>query len=90
LDKHYGINELTSYKKVSYQLLQENVRKKQQTSGKYKALLLNKKDRENELKKLLLAEHKNPGRSNKRTARIAELDQRIKDITEEIAQTQKE
>ena len=38
LDKHFGMNQITSYASVSYKDLKDQVEDKQMKSGEYKAL----------------------------------------------------
>lgn len=58
LEKHYGINQITSYAVIPYEKLRETVEDKQELSAQRKALLLDKKTLENHLKGLLHKEHK--------------------------------
>jgi len=58
LDKHYGINQITSYATVSYEKLRETIEDKQEQSAQRKALLFEKSTLEDHLKRLLHKEHK--------------------------------
>ena len=83
---HFGINEITSYKAISYDGLLSKIKDKDVQSGKYKALL----KKQQELKKIfgaLLSKEKQASRPNKKRAeRInaisAELDQVTQDKDE--------
>ncbi|HEX2956244.1 MAG TPA: hypothetical protein VHO70_05415 [Chitinispirillaceae bacterium] len=53
LDKHYGINQITSYATIPYEKLRETIEDKQEQSAQRKALLLEKRSLENHLKTIL-------------------------------------
>jgi hypothetical protein len=58
LDKHYGINEITSYATIPYEQLRETLSDKEEQSAQQKALLAEKKALKEHLKELLHKEHK--------------------------------
>ncbi len=90
LEKHYGINQITSYASVSYAQLKNELEDRQIKSGEYKALMQERSTLRVQLKRELLNEHHHPAKSTKRTARINELSLQEKELTDQIAQTQKE
>jgi hypothetical protein len=90
LDEHFGINQITSYASVAYERLQEQLAAKQSKSGAYKALEQQRAHHKATLGKLLLAEHRHPGRSAGRTARITALTCELAQVEGQLAQTQKE
>jgi hypothetical protein len=58
LDKHYGINEITSYATIPYEQLRETLSDKEEQNAQRKALLAEKRTLEERLKVLLHKEHK--------------------------------
>src|SRR5262249_21422591 len=73
LDKHFGINEITSYASVAYKELQAQLQDKQVQSGADKALQEQQRQTKRQLGILLLQEHRHPKKSDKRTAQITHL-----------------
>ncbi len=90
LEKHYGINQITSYASIPYSKLKEEVEDRQIKSGEYKALEKQRTYLRTQLKKKLLSEHWRPRTSNKRTKKIGELSTQEKNLTEKITETKKE
>lgn len=90
LDKHFGINEITSYASVAYQELQSQLEDKQVQSGADKALQEQQRQIQRQLSALLLQEHRHPKKSAKRTARITELTDDLTQVEEKRAAVQKE
>lgn len=90
LERHFGINQITSYASVPYEELKTQVENKQMKSGEYKALEQGRSDIRNHLKRLLLQEHQHPQRSANRQTKIKELTRKDKDLTQTMKQTQKE
>ena len=86
LDKHFGINEITSYRTIHYNRLAQHLEDKQEKSGAAKALLKQKKQCTEELKRLLLAEHAHPGKSAPRGEKIRRLDQALKALQLQLEQ----
>ena len=90
LEKHFGINQITSYASVSYKDLRDQVEDKQIKSGKYKALQKERKALRARLKQLLLNEHRHPEKSPARRDKIKELTLEDEALTQKIGQTEKE
>ena len=90
LDTHVGINQITSYASVAYRALQDHLEQRQMKSGDYQALEQERRAVQAELKKLLFQEHQHPGVNRKRQPRIAELDQRLVHLQEQMDETDKE
>ncbi len=90
LEKHYGINQITSYTSVAYEHLQGTLVDRQEKSGEYKALIKERSALRLKLKNELLKEHHHPRKDKHRTATILTLSQQETDLTQRISQTQKE
>jgi len=58
LDKHYGINEITSYATIPYEQLRETLSDKEEQNAQQKALIAEKRTLEKRLKELLHKEHR--------------------------------
>lgn len=89
LEKHFGINQLTSYASVTYRQIRDQVEDKQMKSGIYKAL---EKERQNicrQMKSLLFQEHQHHGKDAGRAERIKTIDRQHQEIREKLAQTEK-
>jgi hypothetical protein len=82
LDKHYGINQITSYAVVKYEELQETVVDKMEENGQRKALLANKRELQDLLKRLLHKEHTRKNRIVRLKKAIAELTETMSDVTQ--------
>jgi hypothetical protein len=89
LEKHFGINQLTSYTSVSYREMRDRVEDKQMKSGAYKALEKERQEICRQLKSALLQEHRHPGKDELRTQRIKALDRQHREIGAKLTQTQK-
>ena len=74
---------------MSYEQLQKQLIEKEETSGAYKAYQGHKRQCEKELKKLLLLEHRNPGRSPKRQQHIEVLDRELKQVENDLQERAK-
>ncbi len=74
LDKHYGINQITSYATIPYEKLCETIEDKQGQSAQKKALLLEKRSLENYLKTILHKEHKQSIRMNSLNEKLHKID----------------
>jgi transposase len=74
LDKHYGINQITSYSKTKYADLRNTVADKQEENGQRKALLTERRGVEKRLKDLLHREHRRRNRIAALEKEIAEID----------------
>ena len=90
LDKHFGINQITSYVSIPYRQLKEQVENKQMKSGEYKALEKERQVLRARLKTLLFQEHQKPGKNAQRPEQIKELTLQDKRLTEKMEQTQKQ
>ena len=90
LEKHFGINQITSYTSVSYKDLKDEVENKQMKSGEFKALEKERQTLRAHLKRALLNEHQHPGKSSVRRKKIKALTLQDEDLTRRIGQTQKE
>lgn len=90
LDKHFGINEITSYASVSYEKLKSQLEDKQIQSGADKALQEQQSQVKQHLSRLLLGEHRHPRKSAKRSARIIELTEELKQVEQKRTVAQKE
>jgi hypothetical protein len=90
LDKHFGINEITSYAVIPYERLQERLEDKEMKSGAYKALEMERSQTKRKLEKLLFQEHQHPGKNAGRTKEIQHLSERLREISEEMKTTEKE
>ncbi len=90
LEKHFGINQVTSYASVSYKDLKDQVEDKQMKSGEYKALEKERETLRAHLKSALFDEHQHPGKSSARQKKIEELTLQDKDLAQRMQETQKE
>lgn len=90
LEKHFGINQITSYASISYEQLKDEVEDKQTKSGEYKALLKERQALRAKLKTKLFAEHQHPGRSDARGEAIRKLTKQDNELTEKFGDIDKE
>lgn len=90
LDKHFGINEITSYAVIPYKRLQDHLEDKQMKSGAYKALEMERSQTQEKLGKLLVQERQHPGKNAKRAEEIQTLFHRLDEIAGEMKTTEKE
>ena len=90
LDKHFGINQITSYSSIPYKMLQDKIEDKQIKSGEFKALERERQEIKQDLKTLLLQEHEHPDKDSPRHQRIAEADKRLQSVQTQFDKTQKE
>ena len=101
LDKHYGINQITSYATIDYHEVGKSLEDKQMKSGQYKALEEQKRRVKTELGRLLVAQRlhtqsadadaRNDGAAQtKSEQRIEILDTKLKEIDAQLESTQKE
>ena len=100
LDKHYGINQITSYATIDYEEVGKTLEDKQIKSGQYKALEEQKRRIKTELGRLLVAQHqrargasadssKDGATQTKSEKRIESLDEKLKEIDTQLESTQK-
>jgi hypothetical protein len=78
LEKHFGINQITSYRTVAYAQLAGQVQDRQVQSGQYKALLQRGQEFKRKQARLLLEQEQADYQHARRQAQIAELKQRLK------------
>jgi len=89
LDKHFGMNQITSYASVSYKDLKDQVEDKQMKSGEYKALQKERQTLRDQLKLALFSEHQHPGKNSLRRNKIEELTRQDESLTQRMEQTHK-
>jgi len=75
LDKHFGINQITSYGSVRYEELRDQVADRQVRSGEAKALQQQQRQLRGRQAKLLLLQNQTERQSAQRGQRIEELEQ---------------
>jgi len=90
LDKHYGINQITSYDTLSYRDMLDEVQEKQIKSGAYKALEQECRVVKKELGTLLVSQKQKPRKNARRHERIEELSEQLKHLEVQKKETQKE
>ena len=90
LEKHFGINQITSYASVSYKDLRDRIEDKQMKSGEYKALQKERQMLRTHLKRLLFTEHQHPRKSVARQEKIQGLGDQDERLTRRLGDTQKE
>lgn len=90
LDKHFGINEITSYAVIPYKQMEAHLKDKQMKSGEHKALLVEHKQVREQLGKLLLREHEHPGKNAARTEKIQSLTKRLQEIQNALKESDEE
>jgi hypothetical protein len=90
LDKHFGINEITSYRADHYKKLANVIEDKDIKSGEYKALEKKKRKLRTRLGSLLVQKHKSVKTSAKRDQKIKEMSAELEQVEIEMEKTQKE
>lgn len=91
LDKHFGINEITSYMARPYcNEMATSLVDVQVKTGEYKALQMNMADVKKRLSKLLLQKHLSDKEKADRDNKIEQSTKRIKEIKLRLENTQKE
>ena len=90
LDKHFGINQITSYDTLSYRDLKEEVEQKQMKSGAYKALEKECRLVRKQLGNLLVSQKQKSRKDSRQHKRIEELSEQLKQLEGKKKQTQKE
>lgn len=90
LEKHFGINQITSYKSVSYRQLQVLLDDQQVVRGEYKAYQEKARKIKSKLKNLLLTNHRNEKSDCKREQQITQLTNELNDVEQTISKSQKE
>ena len=90
MEKHFGINQITSYASHTYEDLAQDLEDRQVKSGEYKALQKERTQLRKKLKAELYNEHRHPGKSNPRTQRIQTLSAADEALAEKMKGTQRE
>ena len=90
MEKHFGINQITSYATLSYADLRESLEDRQVKSGEYKALQKQRSILRAKLKTELLKEYRHPGKSAARTQRIHLLTEEDDAQTQTMTETERE
>lgn len=85
LEKHFGINQITSYRTVAYAKLGGQVQDRQVKSGQYKALLQQGQQWKRQQQRLLFEQEQADYQHTRRQARIKELEQRLTPAPAEAA-----
>ena len=88
MEKHFGINQITSYATLSYADLQESLEDRQVKSGEHKALQKQRSTLRAKLKTELLKEHRHPGKSTSRLERIRLLAEEDDALTQTMTATE--
>jgi hypothetical protein len=78
LDKHFGIDQITSYQAVSYKELAEEITDKQMLSTAHRALNKQRQEETSKLKNLLWKRDRTQRREGQRRASIAALENQLK------------
>jgi hypothetical protein len=82
LEKHYGINQITSYDTTDYAELAKILEDKEITSGTYKAIAYDKLQVDKKLKMFLLKRHQQEQKNDYAKARLKEVESHINDPKE--------
>ena len=90
MEKHFGINQITSYASHSYEDLAKDLEDRQVKSGEYKALQKERAQLRIKLKTELYNEHRHPSKSAPRTRRIATLSAADEALSKNMDETQRE
>jgi hypothetical protein len=90
LEKHFGINQITSYNSISYKELKGLLDDQQIVRGEYRAYQAQARNIKSKLKNLLLTAHRKKKSDAEREQQIHELTQQLVDIEQTISNTQKE
>lgn len=90
LEKHFGINQITSYEAIPYKNLKNQIEDKQIKSGAYLAIQKERTDLRLELKNLLFQENQHPNKNPDRLIKIKNLSDQDKSLSEKLDGTQKE
>lgn len=90
LDRHFGINQITSYAATHYKRLEKIIEDKQIKSGAFKALEKVRTKIKSALASLLLKDHTCKRKNKRRKDKIQILTKQLQEIEEKIASTDKE
>ena len=86
LEKHFGINQITSYRSASYLEIQGQIVDRQVKSTQYKALQASGRNLEKRQKQWLFAQEQSQFTQERRQSLLAEIDPRLADTSIEPAQ----
>jgi hypothetical protein len=81
LDKHYGINQITSYASIAYEDLKSTLTDKQMESAETKMLLSDRRACEKDLRRLLHKEHNRDNRVVQARASLELVGKKIEAVT---------
>jgi hypothetical protein len=90
LEKHFGINQITSYASVPYDKIKNSIEDKQVKSGERKAFEKERARLRQKLKQLLFTENQHPGKNISRKGKIKKLSLEDQNITRKIAESKQE
>ena len=90
MEKHFGINQITSYASYSYEEIAKSLEDRQVKSGEYKALQKERTQLRKKLKVELYAEHCHPNKSDLRTQLIKTLTEADETISKTMKDTDRE
>jgi hypothetical protein len=90
MEKHFGINQITSYASHSYEELAKDLTDRQIKSGEYKALQKERAQLRKKLKTELYNEHRHPRKSTPRTQRIQTLSDADEALARKMEETDRE
>jgi len=90
LEKHYGINQITSYASVPYEKIKNDVEDRQIKSGEYKALYKERTQLRQKLKQQLFNEHQHPGKSIVRQENIRQTTIEDESLTRRISEAKQD
>ena len=90
MEKHFGINQITSYASHAYEDLAKDLEDRQVKSGEYKALQKERTHLRTQLKAELYSEHRHPGKSKSRTQRIETLSATDEALAAKMEETDRE
>jgi hypothetical protein len=90
MEKHFGINQITSYASHPYEELAKDLEDRQIKSGEGKALQKERTQLRKKLKTELYNEHRHPGKSTPRTLRIETLSTADEALARKLEATDRE
>ena len=90
MEKHFGINQITSYASYSYEEIAKALEDRQMKSGEYKALEKERTQLRKKLKTELYNEHCHPSKSAPRTQRIKTLTDADEALAKKMKETDRE
>lgn len=89
LEKHFGINQITSYRSLAYDQLAGQVQDRQVESGAHKALIQTDRKLKHQQARWLLEQERANGESAARKETLAQLEQRLADGGQAVSSDQK-